>query len=96
MSERILGGGDAALIMKVDGTEDKSAGLLVPWMRLPSGMALARRRRNGENRQVGVGEVLLTRPGGQGDNHGAKMAGTGIRAPVNLRILGVQVNLEAR
>ena len=84
------------MIVQVDGAEHKSACLLILRMRLPSLMALAGRRRDGENGQVGVGEALLTRPGGQGDNHGAKVAGAGLRDPVNQGILGVQVNLEAR
>ena len=62
---------------------------------MPSRVALARRRRDSEDGQVGVSEVLLARPGGQGDNDSTEMAAAGLGAPMDLGVLGVQVDLEA-
>src|SRR5579863_2099411 len=69
---------------KMNRAEGKTAGLNVTRMRLPSGMALTRRRCNREHGEVGVDVEPIARPGGQDDDHVAEMAGARLGAAMNV------------
>ena len=91
-----LGGRHRALVVKVDGAEDKSARLKVIRVRLPSGVTLSRGWHDGENGQVYIDEVAPAGPGGQVDNHGAEVTRAGLYTPVDLWGLGVKLDLKSR